>query len=305
MEAIISTQTHQNLPPPIPYCQPAPKKIKLRSIPVISDSKINKKKVSEDEYWNKYYELSDVNYEWNNGVLEEKPRADFESFQMYLWFINLLIEYLKTYSQGVLVGLEIGFKMALKGRSTIRKPDIALIHADNPVQMGPHETSYSGCFDMCFEFLSDSNKQAIERDTVVKKLEYEQAGIKEYFILDRKALETVFFRLGKNGKYHKIRASKNQIIKSKVLPNFQFRLDDLYKRTSDKELLEDPIYKHYFKTDLKQKIDIEKKRADQADKRAEKEKQRAENANIKAKIAINELAALRKELEMLKQKDGM
>ena len=38
------------------------------------------KHVSEEEYWEKYYEYvgeSDFKYEWNNGVLEEKPGADF------------------------------------------------------------------------------------------------------------------------------------------------------------------------------------------------------------------------------------
>ncbi len=32
--------------------------------------------VSENEYWEKYYEHPDFNYEWNNGALEEKPMAD-------------------------------------------------------------------------------------------------------------------------------------------------------------------------------------------------------------------------------------
>jgi len=32
----------------------------------------NRLKISEKEYWDKYYEHPDLNYEWKNGYLEEK-----------------------------------------------------------------------------------------------------------------------------------------------------------------------------------------------------------------------------------------
>jgi len=32
--------------------------------------------VSEAVYWQKYYEHPDIVYEWNDGILEEKPVAD-------------------------------------------------------------------------------------------------------------------------------------------------------------------------------------------------------------------------------------
>ena len=31
--------------------------------------------VSEELYWAEYYEHPEFNYEWNNGILEEKPIA--------------------------------------------------------------------------------------------------------------------------------------------------------------------------------------------------------------------------------------
>ncbi|MBF0450968.1 MAG: Uma2 family endonuclease, partial [Candidatus Magnetomorum sp.] len=197
--------------------------------------------------------------------------------------------------------------------------DLALIHANNPVQMKPHETSYSGCFDICFEFLSDSNKAAIERDTVVKKLEYEQLGIKEYFILDREGKETAFYRLGKNGRYHKIRPTKDNVIRSKVLPQFQFRIDDLYNQPGDEKLLDDPVYRHYYKTELRQRMEQEQIRADEAERRANQEKikveqadrraekadkraeqadRRAEQEKMRAEKAFQELIALKKKLNM-------
>ena len=257
--------------------------------------------VSEKEYWEKYYDLSDISYEWNNGVLEEKPMADFESFQMYLWYVNILLEYLKNYNEGMLVGLDIGFKMNLdRKRKSIRKPDLALIHKKNPVQMKPRETTYRGIFDICFEFLSDTTRVNIERDTVVKKLEYEQAGIKEYFILDRKGHYTKFYRLDKNGRYRQIRSSSDGVIKSKVLPLFQFREKDMYNRSEDLQLINDPVYNYYYKTNLKKELEAEKTRAklqkqkaNQEKQKADQERQRADQAEILANNAVKELEELK------------
>jgi len=254
--------------------------------------------VSEKEYWEKYYDLPDISYEWNNGVLEEKTMADFESFQMYLWYVNILLEYLKNYKEGMLVGLDIGFKMNLdRKRKSIRKPDLALIHKNNPVQMKPRETTYRGIFDICFEFLSDTTRVNIERDTVVKKLEYEQAGIKEYFILDRKGYYTKFYRLDKNGRYRTIRSSNDGVIKSKVLPLFQFREKDMYRRSEDLQLISDPVYNYYYKTNLKKELEQERNKAEQERRIAEQERNKAEQERNKAEQERNKAEQERNKAE--------
>jgi len=53
--------------------------------------------VSEAEYFQKYYDYPDIVYEWNNGVLEEKPVADHSDYLTYDWFVDLLREYLKVH----------------------------------------------------------------------------------------------------------------------------------------------------------------------------------------------------------------
>ncbi len=39
-------------------------------------------RVSEAEYWQTYYHDPDFTYEWNNGILEEKPMADYQSSEV-------------------------------------------------------------------------------------------------------------------------------------------------------------------------------------------------------------------------------
>lgn len=72
------------------------------------------------------------------------------------------------------------------------------------------------------------------------------SGVTEYFILDYRHEETAFYRLDSTGKqYDKIPLKLNDIIESKVLPGFRFRLSDMKKRTDRSILADDPVYTPY------------------------------------------------------------
>jgi len=248
--------------------------------------------VSEEEYWKNYYEHPDFRYEWNNGILEVKSVGDFASYVQSEFFYMLMKESVKTSKMAILVGLDIGFKLVLPEKKSIRKPDLAVILKSNPVQIEPEHCTYKGCFDMCIEFLSDTDKKGLENDTVVKKLEYSQAGVKEYFILDRNKTETAFYRLNSKGKYKKIK-SRNGIIDSQVLPGFKFRIDDLYSQPPLEELIKDEVYQPYVlisyqeqiqKTEEERlKVEKERLKAEKERSKAKKERLRAEKESLRAK----------------------
>ncbi len=90
--------------------------------------------------------------------------------------------------------------------------------------LSPHDKSYLGTFDLCIEALSDSTIEIMERDTVTKKEEYAISGVKEYYILDGRRERTQLYRLNAKGVYIPIKQAKGNIIKSKVLPGFQFQI---------------------------------------------------------------------------------
>ncbi|MBF0451087.1 MAG: Uma2 family endonuclease [Candidatus Magnetomorum sp.] len=278
MEAVLQTPQNQKVILPhlfeMQYSHPLPKK----TLGEFTEKAYDGLRVSEEDYWLNYYELSDLVFEWNNGRLEEKPMSDRESYDLYSWFLRLISQYFDVFKEGTMIGLEIGFKLFVGHKTKIRKPDLAFIHKDNPVQMRPFETSYTGCFDMCFEFLSDSNRIALERDTVVKKHEYETYGVREYYILDRIGDETAFYYLDSKGKYRTLKPNRHGVIKSRVLKHFQFRLDDLYNRPSDHILVKDSVYQKYILVDYQKEF----KRAEEADKKAEAERKRAKKADKKA-----------------------
>lgn len=231
-----------------------------------------RQKISEAEYWEKYYDSPDVVYEWNNGYLEEKAVSDVLTILTYKWFFELLEHYLRTNPIAQSVLLEMGFRLTLKEKHEVRRPDMGVVLNDNPIPLSPHDKSYRGTFDLCIEALSDSTIEIMERDTVTKKEEYAQGGVKEYYILDGRRERTQLYRLNAQGVYISIKPATGNIIKSKVLPGFQFRFDDLFTKPSPDEMITDKVYQGFFLPGYN-----EEKQARKAEKRArQKAEQRAE-----------------------------
>jgi len=227
--------------------------------------------VSEAEYWENYYSHTDFSYEWNNGYLEEKPVTDFRGSKVYQWFLILLHQFLENFPTAKMIGLEFGFRLALPRRTSIRKPDLAVVLNSNPVLLGDKDFSYRGTFDLCIESLSYSKQTEIIRDTVEKKKEYQGAGVREYYILDARGKETVFYALGRKERYRKIRPVKKDIIQSGVLPGFQFRISDLYTQPSLEAMAGDEVYSGFvlpFHQKVRKLAEAERQRAEQAEQRA-------------------------------------
>lgn len=257
--------------------------------------------VSEERYWAAYYENSDFHYEWNNGRLEEKPMPDYAQFRLYLWFLGLVKDFLYVTDSGRMIGLELGFRMALGHKVAIRKPDLAIVLNGNPIPLQDKDRSYKGIFDVCIESISDSTREEVERDTVVKWQEYAAAGVQEYYILDERGIETEFYRLAAGGVYVPIPPVKG-VIHSQILPGFQFRLADLYRLPEPPQLIEDPVYQAFVSPFLRaerlrteaanRRAEAEQQRAEAERQRAEAERQRAEEANQRAERYAARLKAM-------------
>ena len=262
-------------------------------------------KVTEAEYWENYYGESDVIYEWNNGFLEEKPVSDYANYLMFMWFYEILHQFLTVHPIAETTGLEMGFR--LPHQSSIRRPDLGVILNDNPVALYPRDCTFEGVFDMCIEGLSDSNKKEEERDTVKKKQEYARSGVKEYYILhDSKKM--AFYRLNARNVYMPIKPVGEGVIKSKVLPGFQFRIKDLYKRPSLQSLAVDKVYQGFilpFYQEAERKVIEERKARLKGEQLAMEEIQRAKMAEAQAieekKTAEEQIKHLLAELARLKK----
>ena len=212
--------------------------------------------VTEEEYWARWYANpysdKDVKYEWNNGRLEAKPLSTFAQQALYDWFLNILRHYVQSHPIARLIYLEIGFSLTIEDleeangkKKVVRKPDIGVILNDNPVGWEEDDRSYKGVCDLCVESLSDSTKREAYRDTVEKRLEYAQGGVGEYYILDPSEEHMNCYRRDAEGEYVEIEVDGGGVIRSRVLPGFQFRWDDLLQRPDIEELALDEVYSGY------------------------------------------------------------
>ncbi|KPA10297.1 protein containing DUF820 [Candidatus Magnetomorum sp. HK-1] len=271
--------------------------------------------VDESTYWEVYYEDDDFHYEWNNGILEEKEMPTFFSELNAKWLGMIIDQFLRVNPIAQLIRFDIGFTLNLTKKKTIRKPDFTLILNSNPVQPDIWDRSYKGTYDLCIEFLSDSQKKYVQRDTVEKKREYKGAKVKEYYIIDADKKHTAFYRLNQKGNYVKIKPEKG-VIRSAILPGFQFRIDDIYLLPDLDELINDEVYKSYILVDFQnQCLKTEKerkakekerkaknralKKLDQMQKTIEKEKKEKIDAIKKLNQIEKETAQLKK---LLKEK---
>ncbi len=270
--------------------------------------------VSEETYWNVYYEGNgeayyDGNYEWNNGTLEEKGMSRYQVTEMNDWLVMALREYLNTHQIAKIVcSGTFGFGLQLKSGTVIRKPDVAVVLNSNSRQLKGDDHSYKGIFDLCIEALSDSDSREVKKDTIQKKREYAESRIKEYYLLDDKN-RMAFYRLNKWGQYEEI---EGEIIQSSVLPGFQFRKSDLFRRPTLEEMAKDEVYQGYvlpLYQEQKQELDEVKDELDEVKdelviqrERTEQERQAKEQERHDKEVALQRAEQERQRAELLAAK---
>ena len=268
-------------------------------------------RVTLEEYWKKWYERPhpdlDVSYEWNNGILEAKPLHNYAQTEQYRWFFRLLSCYLEVNPIAKILCLETGTYMSVRDESlpsgkweVVFKPDIGIILDDNPAPWGADDQrSYIGVCDMIVEELSDSTSAEIKRDTEEKKDAYARAEVKEYFILDPKDRHLHFYRLGVAGSYEDIEPDEEGVIRSEVLPGFQFRRGDLLREPLLVELARDDVYADYVIPELQvaeSRVGKAEERADIEAQRADTEARRADAEAAARRAAEEQVQALKAEL---------
>ncbi|MFB1491676.1 Uma2 family endonuclease, partial [Thiocapsa sp. C3-3m] len=181
--------------------------------------------------------------------------------------------------------LEMGFRLPLPTGTVIRKPDFGVVCNDNPQPLLYFDASYHGVFDLCVEALSERKPAGIVRDAVTKKAEYAAGGVREYIILHREPERQAFYTLTTAGLYVPI-VPEDGVIRSRVLPGLQFRLDDLIAQPSPEAMRRDPVYAAFVLPGWREA----EERAEAEARHAEAEAQRAE-AETQARLVIEQRLA--------------
>lgn len=175
--------------------------------------------VSFEDYMEHY---AHDHHEWQGGTVIKMAPIHDKHDMLFQYFVNLFGAYLELRPIGKL-RVE-PFVMKLPNVRSARQPDAMVILDTNPHQYTP--TGMMGPADICVEIISP---ESIDRDYHTKKAEYEQGGVREYWIIDWIEQECNLLRLDENGAYITIKLGEEETFTSEVLPKLAIHVPTLWQ----------------------------------------------------------------------------
>jgi len=187
----------------------------------------NGKKVTFDEYQKLKYD--GFQYEIIKGVMKVTPSPFFRHQKLILKISYLIENYLEKNPIG---DVSIAPRDVKLDETLTYQPDILYISKE---RFNINKKRYvDGSPDFIIEVVS---KGTLTHDAGQKFNDYEKYGVKEYWIMNPDDLEVSEFYYLIDGKYEQFEPEKN-IIKSRVIENFEINLEELEKNIRKYEVLE-------------------------------------------------------------------
>ena len=140
--------------------------------------------VSIEEYLEQYAE---THHEWVKGVVIKMTPVSLRHTLLVDYLRDLFRAYFELNPIGTVVGEP--FVMRLETTDSYRDPDLQIILNDNPGQLT--DTAMMGPADICVEVVS---LESATRDYGDKFVEYETAGVREYWIIDPLRRDARFYQ---------------------------------------------------------------------------------------------------------------
>jgi Uma2 family endonuclease len=164
----------------------------------------------------------DLSAEWVDGEIIVMSPAAYDH-QDISDFLTVLMR-IHVEDMGLGVVLSAPFQMKLSQRPSGREPDLLfVVNAQRDIVKKTH---LDGAADLVVEIVS---KESRGRDTVDKLEEYEEAGVREYWIVDPENEELIVHRQDAPGRYEAVRL-KDGRYESTVLEGFWMEVAWLWLR---------------------------------------------------------------------------
>ncbi|MBI3912969.1 MAG: Uma2 family endonuclease [Chloroflexi bacterium] len=167
----------------------------------------------------------DVHAEWVDGevIVQMPPKNVHQNVVEFLH--ELLAPFIRLFKLGK---IRIApFEMRARPDGSAREPDMLFVATEHLDRLT--ELRLAGPADLVIEVVS---ADSVARDRADKFYEYQDAGVREYWILDpREGRERAdFYILDANGKYQPIPIGADGIYRSTVLTGFWLRVEWLWAK---------------------------------------------------------------------------
>jgi Uma2 family endonuclease len=139
---------------------------------------------------------------------------------------SLLETVMRIYAEARGLGkvMRAPFVMRLAELARGREPDLLFVARERLHLLGA--TYLDGPADLAVEIISP---ESIGRDRGEKFVEYERAGIKEYWLIDPDRQSAEFYELRSDGRYHPAALGADGIYRSQIIPGFWLRVEWLWQ----------------------------------------------------------------------------
>jgi Uma2 family endonuclease len=163
-----------------------------------------------------------IRAEWVDGEVTVMSPVSFT----HQYVAEFLAASLRVFAEENNLGqvLTAPFQMRLRTRPSGREPDAIFIARD---RLDKLQTVYlDGPADVAIEIISPDSRA---RDRGDKYYEYEQAGVREYWLIDPARKQAEFYRLDSNGIYSLVTIGDDGIYHSTVIDGLWLKVDWLWQ----------------------------------------------------------------------------
>ena len=138
-------------------------------------------------------------------------------------FLEVLLSlWVETHGLGQVFRAPVAMRIEFPRRA--REPDLLFVSRERAHFLTP--THLNGPSDLAVEIISPDS---IVHDREEKFVEYQGAGVREYWLIDPEAMTAEFYELGENGRYQLANITQG-FYYSKVVPGFSLQLAWLWQQ---------------------------------------------------------------------------
>ena len=164
----------------------------------------------------------DTRAEWVDGEVIVLSPATYEHQDISDFLISILRVYVQARHLGWVCSAP--FLMRLPELNRAREPDILFVSEGRREIV--RETYLEGPADLVVEIVSE---ESLARDRREKFIEYEKAGVKEYWLLDPQKGCAEFYQLDEKGHFKAVLPDEEGVYRSRVLCGFWLRVSWLWE----------------------------------------------------------------------------
>lgn len=175
---------------------------------------VQRPKISYEEFLE--WADEDTLAEWVDGAIVMTSPASFENQEL----VNFLVSTMRTFVESRQLGIVLSAPFQMKLQRSGREPDVLFLRNEHRDRLKP--TYLDGPADLVIEVVSP---ESVSRDRGEKFVEYEQASIPEYWLIDPLRRVAECYRLDDNGRYQTLLSGESGVFHSTVVPGFWVRLE--------------------------------------------------------------------------------